>query len=273
MYNRDHAQKNGLGMKYKSPARRVDKIAFGKPTHYYVDADNRRIPGVTTILSNGLPKPALVNWAANSTAAYAVDNWEMLQECKPSERFDLLKKARYEDRDQAARRGTEIHNLAEQLTLGQTVIVPDELRGHVEAYIGFLDDWKPEPVLTERTVISYTHGYAGTLDLIYRLPDGTTVLADIKTSRSGIYGETALQLAAYRYADVYLDDDGTEQPVPGVDETHAIWIRADGYSVYPMNTSKNVFDDFRRVMQTANVIERLNAYKGSEIHTDTGDLA
>lgn len=252
-------------MTYCAPARRIDRISFGKPTHHYVDANNKRIPGVTTILSNGLPKPALINWAANTTAAYAVDNWDTLQEYTHSERLKVLQKARYEDRDAAAKRGTEIHALADLLMRGESVIVPDELRGHVEAYARFLDTWEPEPILTEKTVINYEHGYAGTLDMIYRLPDGGIVLADIKTSRSGIYGETALQLAAYRYAEVWLDDDGTEHPLPEVDCAHAIWVRADGFSVYPMDTSPRVFMDFRRVMQTAAVIDRLPTYKGAEL--------
>ncbi len=252
-------------MTYCAPARRIDRISFGKPTHHYVDANNKRIPGVTTILSNGLPKPALINWAANTTAAYAVDNWETLQECTHSERLKILQKARYEDRDAAAKRGTEIHALAETLMNGHPVIVPDELRGHVEAYARFLDEWQPAPIITEQTVINYEIGYAGTLDMVYQLPDGGIVLADIKTSRSGIFGETSLQLAAYRYAEVYLGDDGQEYDMPEVDCAHAIWVRADGYSVYPMDTSQKVFMDFRRVMQTAALMDRLPTYKGEEL--------
>ena len=57
---------------FTPPARRIDKMAFGKPTHYYQDANGNRIPGVTTILNEGLPKPALINWAANATAEAAV---------------------------------------------------------------------------------------------------------------------------------------------------------------------------------------------------------
>ena len=51
---------------FTPPARRIDKMAFGKPTHYYEDANGKRIPGVTTILGDGLPKKALgvrVRWA------------------------------------------------------------------------------------------------------------------------------------------------------------------------------------------------------------------
>lgn len=248
---------------FTPPARRIDKVAFGKPTHYYEDANGKRIPGVTTILNEGLPKPALINWAANATAEAAVNRWDELTDMGPADRLKILKAARYADRDAAAKRGTEVHDLAEKLMLGQEVTVPDELRGHVEAYVKFLDDWQPEPVLTEVTVINYTHGYAGTLDMVMDCRS-QRVLADIKTTRSGIYGETALQLAAYRYAEVYLTADG-EKDLPDIDDTWAIWVRGDGYSVIPVNTSPAVFDDFRRVAATARAAKRLSAYVLPEV--------
>jgi hypothetical protein len=49
----------------------------------------------------------------------------------------------------------------------------------------------------------------------------------VKTNRSGIFGETALQLAAYRYADVLIPQ-GPEQPMPEVDACFAIHVRGDG---------------------------------------------
>lgn len=244
---------------FTPPARRVDKVAFGKPTHYYVDADDKRIPGVTTILGDGLPKPALINWAANATADYAVNNWDHLADMGVADRIKVLKKARYEDRDAAAKRGTEVHDLAEHLLKGEEVTVPDELRGHVESYVRFLDEWQPTPVIVEKTVVNYTYGYAGTLDMVVDLPDGRRVLADIKTTRSGIYGETALQLAAYRYAEVYLDN-GDELPMPEVHVTWGIWVRADGYQVVPLLADPGTFDDFRRVAAVARTAQRIKSY-------------
>ena len=58
---------------FTAPAQRIDRISFGKPTHHYEDANGKRIPGVTTILNDGLPKPALINWAANATAEATSD--------------------------------------------------------------------------------------------------------------------------------------------------------------------------------------------------------
>lgn len=244
---------------FKKPARRVETNHFGKPSHHYEDADGQRIPGVTTILGNGLPKPALVNWAGNATAEYAVNNWDDLGEMSVSDRLKVLKKARYEDRDRAAKRGTEVHDLAEHLLKGEEVSVPDELRGHVESYVRFLDDWEPTPVIVEKTVINYKFGYAGTLDMVIDLPDGRRVLADIKTTRSGIYGETALQLAAYRFAEVYIDGK-REKPMPDVTDTWGIWVRADGYDVIPLHADDTTFQDFRRVAATARTAERIKSY-------------
>jgi hypothetical protein len=244
---------------FVAPARRVDTVAFGKPSHHYEDADGRRIPGVTTILNDGMPKPALIAWAGNATAEYAVNHWDDLGEMGVADRLKVLKKSRYEERDAAARRGTEVHALAEKIMLGEEVAVPDELRGHVESYVRFLDEWDPTPVLVESTVINYTHGYAGTLDMVVDLADGRRVLADIKTNRSGIYGETALQLAAYRFAEVYQVGE-KERAMPEVDDVWGLWIRADGYDVVPLQADRHVFDDFRRVAAVARVAARLKSY-------------
>ncbi len=55
----------------------------------------------------------------------------------------------------------------------------------------------------------------------------------MKTARSGVFPDNALQLAAYRYADSYLD--GTPlKPMPQVDGCAVIHVRADGYSLVPL---------------------------------------
>lgn len=235
-------------MTYAPPVRRRN---YGQG-HGYVDANGRKVPGVTTILSQGLPKAALINWAANATADYAVDHWDALGELSPSKRLDKLKKARYEDRDTAAKRGTEVHALAERLVKGEKVAVPDDIAGHVESYVQFLDEWEIEPVLIEAVVMSHRHGYAGTLDLIGDIPSrGTRAIFDVKTSRSGIFGETALQLAAYRHANTYVDADGQEQDMLPVDEAFGIHIRADGYSLLPVTAGPEQMREFLYAAQIA----------------------
>jgi hypothetical protein len=235
-------------VKYVAPIRRKD-TAKG---HYYMDAEGTRVPGVTTILSGGLPKPALINWAANSTAEYAVDHWDELTSLSTSQRLKKLQGARYEEKDRAANRGTEVHALAEKLVRGEEIEVPDELTGHIESYCRFLDEFEVEPVLIEATIMSHKYGYAGTLDLVADFPTlGKRLLCDIKTNRSGIFGETALQLAGYRYADVYVDGDGAEAPMVEVDGCAAIHVRADGADLIPVIAEEKQLRQLRYAQQIA----------------------
>lgn len=207
---------------------------------YFLDGE--KVPGVTSILGDGLAKPALINWAARTVAGYAIDHWDDLAAETPSGRLKVLEKAHYADRDAAGKRGTEVHHLAEKLNKGEEVTVPDELSGHVESYVRFLDEHDPRPVLTECPVLSQTKWpYAGTLDLIADFPaTGQRLLLDVKTARSGVFPDNALQLAAYRYATHYLDGDDQLQPMPGVDGCAVVHVRADGYSLVPVEAGPDV---------------------------------
>lgn len=241
--------------------------------HTYL-LDGAPVTGVTTIISKGVPKPALVPWATNTVAGYAVDHWDELGELPPSKRLDRLKKAPNADRDAAAKRGTEVHALAEHLIHGEAVDVPDELAGHVEAYVQFLDAWDVQPVLVERPVFSRRHAYAGTFDMVATLADGTTRLLDIKTNRSGPFGEVALQLAAYRYADFYLDHTNTEQPMPAVDSCAVVWVRADGHNVVPVEAGPEEFRAFLYAQQVAHFAERARDLIGEALSPPlSGDAA
>ena len=238
---------------FTAPIQRVD-TAKG---HHYKDANGLRVPGVTTILGGGLPKAALINWAATATAEYAIDNWEDLALMSPAKRLARLQKARYEERDAASNRGTEVHKLGERLVRGEEIEVPDELAGHVESYVQLLDAWQVDPVAIEITVAYYRHGYVGTLDLIADFPLGVPgysqdcprLLCDLKTNRSGIFGETALQLAAYRYADTYLSDDDGEQPMIEVDGCAAIHVRANGADLIPVTAGERQHRQFLYAQQ------------------------
>lgn len=221
--------------------------------HYYLDEDGIKLDSVTKMISEGLPKPALIPWSANTTAEYAIDHWAELSRNTVSDRLKKLKAARFAERDRAAKRGTEVHGIAERLIHGEEVDVPDEIAGHVEAYVRFLDTWQPKPLLVEAPVASRRWRYAGTLDMVIELPDGRVMVADIKTTRSGIYPETALQLAAYRYAEVYLDADGNEQPMSelGIVGALGIWVRSDGYDVHAVMADEIQHNKFLHVATVA----------------------
>ena len=249
-------------MGYAPPIRRRN-IGRG---HVYEDANGRPIPGVTTIIGKGWPKPQLPGWAARTVAETAVNRWDELAELPISVRLKTLKDAPWADRDAAARRGTEVHKLAEQLVEGEQVHVPDEFAGHVDGYVKFLNEADPQPVLVEAVVVNYTVGYAGTLDLIADIGD-TRWLLDVKTTRSGVYGETAYQLAAYRYAEWYSDGD-VEREMPPVDRCGVIHVRSDGYSFNPIQVDARRFRNFRYIYETAKEADLVQTYIEDDISGD-----
>ncbi len=233
----------------------------GRGHTYYIDGV--KVDGVTTLLSKGLPKPALVKWAASTAAAAAVDRWDELAQMDVSQRLKILTDAPNAARDTAAVRGTRVHALADRLAHGDKISVPDELAGHVEACVKFLDDWDAETLLTETPVISRRWSYGGTLDLVARLA-GKTWLLDFKTSRSGAFGDTAFQIAAYRYADAWLHDGGEQKPIP-VDECGVVWLRADGYDLYPYHADEGVFRQFLYIAQCARAADECRDYRGDAL--------
>lgn len=214
--------------------------------------NGQKLRGVTTIMGDGLAKPALVKWGITTVANYATDNWDELAGMKPSARVKKLTDSPYADRDAAARRGTEVHALGEKLARGEKVEVPDELAGRVEAYTRFLDEFEPEPLMLETACVNIgAWPYAGTFDGILDFPERGRWLVDIKTARSGVFPDNALQLAAYRNATHYAgpEDNWTLHPMPAVDGTAVIHVRSDGYSFVPVETGPEVYRVFQYVMQ------------------------
>jgi len=235
--------------------------------------DGRRVDGVTTLISKGVAKPGLMYWSARSVAEYVADadpsDLATLRGLGRDAMVAALKGVPWSQRDAAAVRGTAVHGFAEQLVAGSEVEVPDELAGHVEACAKFLDEWRIAPVVVEGLIGSRTHRYAGTFDLVADLPDGRRALLDYKTAASGVYGETALQLAAYRFADFYIGDDKREHLMSelNINVTYAVWIRADGYDVLPVDTGKDAatspaFAMFRAAAYVARASEAMPDWIG-----------
>jgi hypothetical protein len=235
---------------------------YGRGHSYYLG--DRKLDGVTTILSNGLPKPALVKWAANSAAEFAVNEWDRLAELPVAERLKRIADGPNAARDAAAVRGTRVHALADDLASGVEVTVPEELAGHVDACVKFLDDWDVQPEQAERPVYHEKYLYAGTFDLIARIGADTWLL-DWKTNRSGPFGDVAFQLAAYRYATHYLRDDGDVQPMPPVDRCGVVWLRADGYDLYQYHADAAVWRQFLYIQQVAKAAADSRDYKGDAL--------
>lgn len=255
--------------------KRIERVSkAGKRWHYYM-LDGARADGVTTLIGGGLPKPALLKWAPRTVAEYVADNRDAVEELWNGGRaamVNALKETPWAQRDAAAARGTEVHALAERLSHGEEVEIPDGLEGYVDSAVQFLDEWDVHPLHTEVAVANRKWNYAGTVDLIATIP-GTSgrrlVLMDYKTSRSGIYGETALQLAAYAHAEFHLGKDGEEISMPPCEAAYAVWLRPDGYDVYEMDVSEPVYRAFLHVAFVARQAKQLDSWKSEALEVPT----
>lgn len=218
---------------------RLQRRNYGRGHGYQIDG--RKVPGVTTIL-NAMPKPALVGWAANTTAEAAVDRWDELAAMPPSQRLKELKDARWNVNRAATERGTKIHDLGEKVSHGKPVEVPDELRGPVEAYARFLDRWEVEVLATEAPCANTEYLYAGTLDSIARIGrlGDATVMLDLKTGR-GVYDDTSLQLEGYARCDIWQPDGkDSEESMPEIEALYIAHILPDDVRLVPVVDDRDV---------------------------------
>jgi hypothetical protein len=256
--------------------------------HSY-ELDGEKVPGVTTVIGNGVPRPFLVGWAARTVAEYVIERLtkrgddivadELIADLRAFNETrnypeklgagfsrigltKILSQVQYAERDAAANRGTEVHSLAQRLSAGEEIEVPDELAGHVDSYLRFLEEWGPRDAILEGVVINRRWRYMGRFDLIATLPLLNRTLLDIKTSRTGPYGEDALQLAGYKFAETYLDGE-TESPMPPVDSAGILHIRADGYDLYPYEVDEGAFRIFLYAMQVGTAVDRDHGFIGN----------
>ena len=229
-------------------------LKFNAKAHRYW-LDGKPIPGVTTLLGKGLPKPALPYWSAKSVAEYVIDNPDAVEQLRQMGRgpaVAALKGVPWEKRDEAAVRGTDVHVLAEDVLHGREVDVPEHLVAHVEGYARWVDEFHVEPILTERQVASRSLWYAGTFDAIVTI-GGATWLLDWKTSK-GVYGSTALQLAAYAGAEFFVNANGDEMPLPHIDRLGVVHVTEAGTCLRPVRDKEAAWKDWRHVSWVASRI-------------------
>lgn len=248
--------------------------------------DGTKVPGVTTIIGAGLPKLALIGWAGSAVAEYVVDRLtladgkvdatQLVEDIRSTAKYPIpaglprtklakeLSFAPNRQRDAAANKGGKVHDMAMRLADGEQVDVPDELLGYVDAYLAWRTAWSPAGELVERPILNRSIFYAGTPDLVAELVGderclvcgkadcGGVALVDWKTGQSGIFGETALQVAAYAAAEVYVDDDGAEHPMPHVDHCLGVWLKPDrSHETYILDAGPMTFRVFRYVYEVA----------------------
>lgn len=221
---------------------------------------------VTTILSGGLPKPALLPWGIRSVAEGAVDDRvilrAMLDKCETpadcrsgaycaacDETVRFLKGKPYAHRDRAADLGTYVHDAAEAYVLGKPFPAwPLPVKPRMDAFVQFLHDYSPAYEATEASVYNRSEKYAGTLDAIATI-GGRRLLLDTKTGK-GVYPEVGLQLAAYRFAEFIGLPDGSEEAMRPVDGAAVLHLpESGGYELLEVRADDAVFTAFLYVRE------------------------
>lgn len=216
----------------------------GKWHQYRLDGE--RVTSVTTILNGGLPKPALVGWAARTVAETAADMPSTVDALRDLGRGPLvaaLTAVVEQRRNTAADRGTEIHRYGELVSRGEPVDVPADIADAVAGYARWLDLSGFEVDLSERIVGNRVARYAGRFDL-YGHMGGLRWLLDLK-SGSGVYGDAALQCAAYARAEFYVGDDGDEHPMPTVDRIGVLHVQPEATELFDLGDIATSFTEFR----------------------------
>ncbi|MCW5952470.1 MAG: hypothetical protein KIT69_09455 [Propionibacteriaceae bacterium] len=189
---------------------------------YYADHETGdRLRSVTTILSGGIPKEALVHWAGKVAAEAAMEMIPALVAASRSpaqlaEHQKWIAKAHLRKKDERAEVGHAVHAIIESRLLGTPLPASVEVNGEQWALDGpelapylanfarFEQEWDPVWHASEMVVANPTIGYAGTLDYLiastgpigdalrargYQVPEDTAIMGDTKTGGGWITPE------------------------------------------------------------------------------------
>lgn len=251
-------------------------LKFNEKSHRYW-LDGKPVKGATTLIGAGIPKPALVNWAAKSVAEFVDANPQEVERLRSKPDFvRQLSGVPNQKRDTAALRGTAIHDLGQRYLDGEDI--GDAMGGHeaeVMGLVDFIEGLNLQPLVVEKSLGNREHWYSGRVDFIgtsEKLHDGRPVLIDWKTSNR-VYGDTALQCAAYARAEFWVSDDDpdSEHELPEIVATYVAHIRPGGVYLHPLATSTKQIDlhfkDFLAAAYTAKRTEARKAYLGEPVWT------
>ena len=196
----------------KSKDKHGNQIEFnpkGRGARYTVNGLKKK--GVTTIISEGFGKGALMWWSEN--CVYEAIKQLMKHNKKPVDEIqqfeDDLKYRVKQIKEDAMHIGTNMHSLAEDYILGKEVINPNSepLKTMFEKFKKFWDSKKIKVIGTEKTFYSKEIDCCGTLDALVKYK-GKIGILDFKTSKD-FYPDMPIQIHTYRK----LVEDSTDLKV------------------------------------------------------------
>jgi len=187
-----------------SPLYKVDRIVSGRAHYYTIGDDETWFPGVTTVLSAAVPKPALLPWALNSMG----DNIREFFKTHDGGKFnveELIKESKniYKKKaSEAADIGTRVHGAIDAIIQGESPVITPDIKPGVDGFLAWLEKHKMRIEFGDTKLASKLFGYGGSMDFLAFDGDDPIVF-DVKTTKRrrdrdhGAYDEQALQLAAY----------------------------------------------------------------------------
>lgn len=236
----DVPQVEGRPMDHRRQPKRKDRGAI--PTrqgngYYADDLTGDRLRSVTTILSGGVPKPALMFWSAQTCTDCAIESLPALVAASrfPDQLAELrswILRAHTRKKDERAEVGSLVHRVIESRLLGtelpasikegetEWALDGPELAPFLEQILRFEEEWRPRWTASEMVVANPGHGYAGTLDY--------TIAAD------GLIGDALRAYVAKHQLGIVVHPD---QDVMGDTKTGGEWDRITSaghvHGVYP----------------------------------------
>lgn len=252
---------------------KIKTVNRGGARHYIHPADpTATAVGVTSVL-NGLAKPFLRYWASKVVAENAYDHADTLltfvMAGQREEAVKWLKGTPNTFTGDAATRGTAVHEMTEAIDLAGALPprMPKSspLLPYARGYLAFREETEAVILDVERTIWSREFEYSGTLDRSLLIPESAfdgfveppawyegpdkRIIADVKTTKSGVHSEVALQLAAYSHAEEQLvpNEHGVYEAEPWpehADTGLVIHLRPDAWRLVPVRCGPSEFEVF-----------------------------
>lgn len=271
-------------------------------------ADDMRLWSVTTILGESDSNRGLIEWSKGEVAKAAVASLETLTAMARNEGEEAAVAWLRGATDRPGRRGertnvqlgSAVHAACEDYALSG---IRPEVDSEVAPFLDRFEEWcqrfSPAYEAAEMTVYSPTYGYAGTLDAVLKV-DGMSVVTDYKTSRNDRdsdgklrrpYPRVALQLAAYRYAELaaawrpvrsqkqwsrryYLlspEEQTDAIAVPPVDGGLCLYITPARCEAYPARCDESIYEMFLFCVEVARWREMAPRVLGEPLVGETVD--
>lgn len=250
----------------------------------YYERHGKRYISVTNVIER-LSKPALVPWAVKLTAEAAIEAvnnglivpGQFVDSQRPRKKKGVesppgpwdWKNRHNVVKDESADKGSLIHAWAEGWVLGQEPDPPQGLELECVGIMRAFEKYGIEPIAAESTVYNNMHDYAGTCDLfgtvnapdiVAKFGDGKLWVLDYKTGKN-VWPETAMQLAAYRYAEFIGLPDDSDVAVPAADHAGVLHVGHAETILVPYKAGVREFTAFLGLLQVA----RWNIEVGKEV--------